>query len=153
LSVPRRPLRNAGIVLGFGLGGFVDGIVAHQLLEWHHMLSARYPPTSDHHLRLNMIGDGLFHLACLFIVLLGVALLARARPPAPGDGRRLTGWMLTGWGLFNLIEGLVNHHLLGIHHVRPGPSQLLYDVGFLTFAAMLIVAGLQLTRDRGGRPS
>jgi uncharacterized membrane protein len=67
-------------VLGLGLGGFVDGIVAHQLLEWHHMLSSRYPPTSEHHLRLNMVGDGVFHAGCLVLVVVGVFLLARLGP-------------------------------------------------------------------------
>ncbi|HEU5099504.1 MAG TPA: DUF2243 domain-containing protein [Roseiflexaceae bacterium] len=41
----RRPLSVAGIWLGLGLGGFFDGIVFHQILRWHHMLtSAGYPP-------------------------------------------------------------------------------------------------------------
>jgi len=33
------PLIAAGIFLGLGLGGFVDGILLHQILQWHHMLS------------------------------------------------------------------------------------------------------------------
>ena len=34
----------AGIFLGLGLGGFFDGIVLHQILQWHHMAtSAGYP--------------------------------------------------------------------------------------------------------------
>jgi Predicted membrane protein (DUF2243) len=31
------------------------------------------------------------------------------------SGRAFVGWMLLGWGLFNLAEGIVDHH---IHHVR-----------------------------------
>lgn len=31
--------RWAGYMLGFGLGGFFDGILLHQLLQWHHLLS------------------------------------------------------------------------------------------------------------------
>jgi nucleoside-diphosphate kinase len=31
--------RAPGILLGIGLGGFVDGIVLHQMLQWHHMLT------------------------------------------------------------------------------------------------------------------
>lgn len=34
----------AAIVLGIGLGGFVDGIVLHQILQWHEMLSNKIPP-------------------------------------------------------------------------------------------------------------
>ena len=29
-----------GLLLGVGLGGFVDGIVFHQVLQWHHVLTA-----------------------------------------------------------------------------------------------------------------
>jgi hypothetical protein len=43
-SRPRAP----GILLGIGLGGFVDGIVLHQILQWHHLLSSEgdYPKTT-----------------------------------------------------------------------------------------------------------
>ena len=36
------------IVLGIGLGGFLDGIVLHQILQWHHMLTSTgdYPATT-----------------------------------------------------------------------------------------------------------
>jgi uncharacterized membrane protein len=38
-GVERRSLRRrfapAGLTLGFGLGGFIDGIVLHQILRWH----------------------------------------------------------------------------------------------------------------------
>ncbi len=33
------PLTTASLVLGIGLGGFVDGIVLHQILQIHEMLS------------------------------------------------------------------------------------------------------------------
>ena len=32
------------------------------------------------------------------------------------------GVLLAGWGGFNLVEGLVDHQLLGIHHVRDLPA-------------------------------
>ena len=34
-----RPLVTAGTVLGIGMGGFVDGILFHQILQLHNMLS------------------------------------------------------------------------------------------------------------------
>lgn len=49
--------------------------------------------------------------------------------------------MLVGWGLFNLLEGVVNHHLLGIHHVREGANQTACDLGFLVLGAALLVGG------------
>ncbi len=144
---------SAGLVLGIGVGGFIDGIIAHQLLEWHHMLSGWYPMTTGAHLRANMIGDALFHLACLIIVLAGIGLLAAARPAAPPHrGRRLAGWMLAGWGWFNLVEGLVDHQLLGVHHVRTGPHQLVYDLGFLALGAALVIVGTWLGRTRPPAP-
>jgi len=36
----RKRLVASGIYLGAGLGGFVDGIVLHQILQWHHMLTS-----------------------------------------------------------------------------------------------------------------
>lgn len=139
-----REFRMAGLVLGVGLGGFVDGIIAHQLLEWHHMLSGWYPPNNEHNMRLNMVGDGLFHLLCLVVTLVGIALLNRSGRPRPG--RRLTGWIVAGWGVFNLVEGVVNHLLLGVHHVHSGPHQLRYDVGFLALGALLVGIGITLGR-------
>ena len=46
----------AGILFGLGLGGFVDGIVLHQLLQWHHMLSGWYPIKSPENLNLTSSG-------------------------------------------------------------------------------------------------
>ncbi len=37
LDRPRQGLL-PGLLVGLGLGGFFDGIVLHQLLQWHHML-------------------------------------------------------------------------------------------------------------------
>ncbi|MEU4836083.1 DUF2243 domain-containing protein [Streptosporangium sp. NPDC023615] len=134
--------RSAGLVLGLGIGGFVDGIVLHQLLGWHHMLSGWYP--DDEH--VNMLGDGFFHLFNLFLVLGGIALLARA---APVSGRALTGWIIAGWGLFNFVEGLIDHQILGVHHVKHGSDQLLYDLAFLASGVLLMVVGYLVAR--GGR--
>jgi len=52
--------RNAGILLGIGFGGFVDGIVLHQILQWHHMLTSEgsYPATTVAGLEANTLADG-----------------------------------------------------------------------------------------------
>ena len=135
-----------GLVLGLGLGGFVDGIVLHQLLEWHHMLSGWYPDTTGAHMRINMVADGLFHLACLLLVTVGLVFLVRSARHlgGPSAARRLSGWMLAGWGVFNLLEGTVDHQVLGVHHVRSGPHQTAFDVAFLVFGALLVLVGLVL---------
>jgi uncharacterized membrane protein len=138
------PLVRTGIVLGIGLGGFFDGIVLHQILQWHHMLtSAGYPPTNVPNLEINTFWDGIFHASTYVITVVGVAMLWRLRQQALGQwsGKELIGAMLVGWGLFNLVEGIIDHHILGIHHVRPGPSQLAWDLAFLAWGAAMLLGG------------
>lgn len=59
----------------------------------------------------------------------------------------LWGWILAGWGIFNLVEGVLDHHILGIHHVRGGPHQLWWDIGFLVLGALLLAGGYLLARS------
>ena len=134
----------ASVLLGFGLGGSVDGILAHQILGWHHMLSGWVPTETARGARTNMIGDGFFHLACLLVVVVGVYLLRSSREQPTGV--RFTGLMLMGWGLFNVIEGVVDHQILGIHHVHPGRGEVWFDLGFLALGAILFAVGALLAR-------
>jgi uncharacterized membrane protein len=49
-----------------------------------------------------------------------------------------------GFGLFNLVEGIVNHHTLGLHHVNETapPGQWIYwDLGFLAWGAAMLIGG------------
>jgi uncharacterized membrane protein len=146
---PRAP----GILLGIGLGGFVDGIVLHQILQWHHMLSSEgsYPSTTVAGLETNTLWDGLFHATTWIAVATGIYILWRRTTSWRWaiSGRAFVGWVLVGWGLFNLVEGVVDHHLLGIHHVREsdGINQTAWDLGFLAFGAVLFVGGWVLARS------
>lgn len=134
-------------MLGLGLGGFFDGIVLHQILQWHHLLSAHVSPDSVANLQLNMLADGLFHAATWVFTVAGVALLYRqVRDGASIRWPGLAGGLLAGWGAFNVVEGLINHQLLGLHHVRLGPDELLYDIGFLIWGAVMLIAGIVLLR-------
>lgn len=153
-----RSITAPGIVLGIGLGGFVDGILLHQVLQWHHMLTSTdtdnigvpyYPATTVHGLEINTLWDGLFHAFTWLMVLIGMAMLFSRVQHGRGAvwrQRTLWGWVLVGWGLFNLVEGAVNHHLLGIHHVRSGDHQLSWDLGFLALGVVLVVGGWLLAR-------
>ncbi|MDQ3364539.1 MAG: DUF2243 domain-containing protein [Myxococcota bacterium] len=151
------PLITAGLVLGVGLGGFVDGILLHQILQWHNMLSSIAPPTELATMKYNMVWDGMFHALTWLTCALGVGLLFRAgrRADVPWSGWLLVGSMVGGWGLFNLVEGLIDHQLLGLHHVRPGPDQLAWDVGFLLIGGLgLMIAGALIARvGQGARSS
>jgi uncharacterized membrane protein len=151
---------SAGIFLGMGLGGFFDGIVLHQVLQWHHMAtSAGYPADSVENLRLNTLLDGLFHAATYALVAIGIAILWRTGRRGTSQWRtgRLVGSLLVGFGSFNLVEGLVNHQLLGIHHVNetaPRDAWLYWDLGFLIWGAMMLLAGWRLIKfaDRPVQP-
>ena len=145
----------AGILLGLGIGGFFDGIVLHQVLQWHHMVtSAGYPPDSVANLKINTFFDGLFHAATYGLVLAGLAVLWRAarRRHVRWSSTRLAGALLIGFGAFNLVEGLIDHQILGLHHVNETVARLrwiYWDVGFLVWGAAMVAGGLALcARDR-----
>jgi uncharacterized membrane protein len=143
--------RRAGITLGIGLGGFADGIALHQIAHWHNMGSARVPPTSMGALERNMLWDGLFHAAMWVITLAGVYLLladARRGVLLP-SGRAFAGQLTLGWGIFNLIEGIVDHHVLGLHHVRDLPVHVpAYDWLFLLVGGVgFILVGWLMARE------
>ena len=143
------------VLLGVGLGGFFDGIALHQILQWHHMLSSHTPPDTLAGLELNTLADGLFHASSWVFTTLGVILLWRAiRNEAALGWNRLFGGLLAGWGVFNVLEGLVDHHILGVHHVRAGPDELLWDVAFLIWGALMLGVGTALIRSaREGEPA
>lgn len=142
-ATDKGPLIAAGIFLGLGQAGFFDGIVLHQILQWHHMLASILPATTVADLELNTFWDGLFHATCWVLTLVGLVLLWRAgkRDDVPWSSKTFVGSLLVGAGSFNLVEGLINHQILGIHHVKPGPNQLAWDMGFLAIGAALAVAG------------
>ena len=69
---------SAGILFGLGLGGFFDGIILHQVLQWHHMLtSAGFPADSVRNLEINILWDGLFHVSTYVFTALGLFTLWR----------------------------------------------------------------------------
>jgi uncharacterized membrane protein len=142
---------SAGVLLGLGLGAFFDGIVFHQLLQWHHMLSGWYPLNSIDNIRLNTTWDGLFHSVAYILVLAGLYLLwQRARR----SGRRWSRWqclgaILLGWGIFNLVEGVIDHEILRLHQVNetvPNGQRIFWDIGFLLWGTAMIVMGAAMTR-------
>ena len=149
----------AGIFFGLGLGGFFDGIVLHQILQWHHMVtSAGYPANSVPNLEFNTLLDGLFHASTYVFVVIGLLLLWRTAHKAHlwWSGKMLVGSMLMGFGIFNVVEGVVDHHILGLHHVNetvPRSQWIYWDIGFLVWGAGMLVGGwLLLRRGREESP-
>ncbi len=151
----RLPSRSSGLLLGLGLGGFVDGIVLHQILQWHHMVSsvADTPVTTLAGLEANTLADGFFHLGTWVLTFAGTvtALVAWRQGRLAPSWSFHFGLVLAGWGLFNLVEGLIDHQLLGVHHVRDdlgGPIG--WDIAFLVVGALQVAGGWWLHR-RGVR--
>lgn len=138
-----RLLAGGTLLLGAGLGAFIDGIALHQILQWHEMLSSRVFPGDLITAKINMFWDGVFHLFSWVTALAGALITARGARDAPRGvlARVLTGGLLAGWGLFNLVEGVIDHQILGLHHVHPGEGELAWDLGFLASGALLIAAG------------
>jgi uncharacterized membrane protein len=144
-----KPLLASGILMGIGMGGFVDGILFHQVFQLHSMLSAKLPQTSLVNVEISMVWDGLFHAFTWLATAISIVLLWHAvkRPDVPWSGKALIGAQLTGWGIFNLVEGIVDHHLLGIHHVVERLGISIYDYLFLASGVVFIIAGLLLIRS------
>src|SRR5450432_3992602 len=113
----RGAIISAGILLGTGLGGFVHGIMLHQILQWHNMLSSVRPPTDLVAMKYNMVWDGLFHAFTWVMTTAGLARLwsAGRRSDVPWSTRTFVGSLSIGWGLFNFIEGMIDHQVMGIH--------------------------------------
>jgi uncharacterized membrane protein len=140
------PSKVPGLLLGLGFGGLIDGIVLHQILQWHHMVSntSSYPMTTLAGLQVNTLADGFFHLATWVLLLAGsIGMTVAWR-----NGRLAPSWsfyfglLVAGWGVFNVVEGIVDHHLLQVHHVRDDlGAPLSWDIGFLVLGVLLIVAG------------
>ncbi len=145
----RPPPRTSGLLFGLGLGGFVDGIVLHQILQWHHMVSATTPPTTLGGLEVNTLADGFFHLATWVCVVAASITSIRAWQQgrlAPSYAFHF-GLVLAGWGTFNLVEGLIDHQLLGVHHVRDDlGAPLSWDLAFLASGVLLVCGGWLLHR-------
>ncbi|BAU67377.1 hypothetical protein STA3757_47940 [Stanieria sp. NIES-3757] len=152
-AINRRPLIIAGILLGIGQGGFFDGIVFHQLLQWHHMFTNIETSQTVAGLELNTIGDGLFHVFDWLMTIAGIIALwlAGKRDDVPWSTSTLIGSILIGAGMFNVVEGIIDHHILQIHHVKPGTNQLAWDLGFI--AVGVVAAGIGWLIQKQPKPT
>ncbi len=151
----RRPLLIAAAVLGIGLGGFFDGILLHQVLQWHHLLSL-VPGEAFRDLGNQILADGLFHVLMYAITALGLWLLWRRRAALeePGAGRTVAGGALFGFAIWNVIDVAFFHWALGIHRIRLNvPDPMTYDLGWLALFGLipLAIAWAVLRRRSDGR--
>lgn len=143
----------AGYLLGFGLGGFFDGILLHQVLQWHHLLIAVDGPAFQD-IRVQILADGLFHVLMYIIAVGGLWLLWRTRREfaEPGADRLLLANALIGFGVWHVLDSVLSHWVLGIHRIRMDvDNKLLWDLlWFVVFGVAFIAAGWWLRRSAGG---
>lgn len=150
-----RRVVTAGMMIGVGMGGFVDGIVFHQILQFHNMLSARIPNDTLVGAKVNMVWDGLFHAGVWLATAIGITMLWRAakRSDVVLSTHALVGALWLGWGMFNVVEGVIDHHVLALHHVYEAAGASWWDYVFLASGVAFIATGWLMIRreSRGGR--
>jgi uncharacterized membrane protein len=148
-----KSMRWGALLVGLALGGFFDGILLHQVLQWHHFLSnVDSPAVQD--LRVQILADGLFHVLMYFVAAAGLFKLWRARQACgePGAGAVLWGCALLGFCLWHFLDVVLAHWVAGIHRVRVDvPDPLFWDLLWLgVFGVLPLVAGWWLQRGGGG---
>lgn len=128
----------SGGTLGFALGGFFDGILLHQILQWHHLLSL-VSGMAD--LRTQILWDGYFHALMYILAVLALWGLWLGRPVTPVGRRYLLGLLLAGFGAWHIVDAVVSHWVLGIHRVRlDSPNPLMWDLLWLAAFGLLPIA-------------
>lgn len=147
-----KPWIRSALVLGFALGGLFDGILLHQILQWHHLLSL-VPGVAT--LREQILWDGYFHAFMYVAAGLGLVGLWRERALLELESRRaLTGVLLLGFAAWHILDSVLSHWWLGLHRIRvDSPDPLMWDLVWLAgFGILPAVAGWLLLRDPPSAP-
>lgn len=147
-----KPFTLSAYLIGFGLGGFFDGILLHQILQWHHLLSLVDGVGDIHN---QVLFDGLFHAVMYVIAAVGLVLLTRSRQnfDLPKANTWFLATSLLGFGIWHVLDSFLSHWILGIHRIRiDSDDPLFWDLlWFALFAIGPIAAGL-LLRKKAGPP-
>lgn len=56
--------------------------------------------------------------------------------------------MILGWGLFNFVEGVIDHHILHVHHVTETDNHLVWDLAFLASGLIMIAGGWLMLKHK-----
>lgn len=131
----RRPW--AGYLLGFGMGGFFDGILLHQILQWHHLLSGLSAATLAD-LRVQVVADGVFHALMYAVAGAGLWSLYRSRGASQPSRKTLLAHFLLGFGIWHVVDAVLSHWLIGIHRLRMDvPDPLPWELAWLALFGLL----------------
>jgi len=154
-NAPRARLWGA-LLIGVSFGGLFDGILLHQVLQWHHLLSLVGGETIQD-IRTQVLADGVFHLlmygiACIGLVMMWSGRASFARPESSAS----LGMALLGFGLWQIADVVLFHWILRIHRIRVDvASPLPWDIGWLLVFGVpaLIAAWWLLASNRRGPPA
>lgn len=142
----------AGYLLGFALGGFFDGILLHQVLQWHHLLSNVQGPVFQN-MKTQILADGLFHVLMYFIAMAGLWKLWKARREYAQSraDRLLLANAFIGFGVWHILDSILSHWILGIHRIRmDADNVLLWDLlWFFVFGVAFVVIGWYMRKRTG----
>lgn len=145
-----RRREQGAFLIGFSLGGFFDGILLHQVLQWHHLLSG-VPGEAFRDIRVQILADGLFHVLMYVIVAAGLWRLWRTPRQHAGLATqgRLLAHALLGFGVWHIVDSVLSHWVLGIHRVRMDvDNPLFWDLlWFFVFGVLFIGLGWWLRRQ------
>ncbi len=144
-NVNKKKSTASAILIGIGLAGLIDIIIFHAILQWHHTSSHLIIPNTIESLQMNLLHDGLFLSFSLIITIAGVILLWHAsrsnnKNSMLSNKRSFVGLALIGFGGFNAIEGIINHHILEMHHVIDVANPLVFDLTFLVVGGLAFLA-------------
>lgn len=130
----------SGFLFGCGIAAsMIDLFIFHLGLQWHHFYDL-----STHEIAL--LTDGIFHAFGWFITVWGLFLLADIRRRGGVNWKCWAGAVVLGVGSFQLLDGVLNHKILGIHQIRYGVDLLLYDTVWIGSAVLFMVIGLLVLR-------
>lgn len=140
----RYALRNlaSGFLFGLGLVAFLDEVIFHQLLGWHHF----YDKSST---AVGLFSDGLFHAFSWFATVAALFLVADLRRRSAFWMKRWISGVMIGGGFFQLYDGLINHKVFAIHQIRYGVELLPYDIAWNAIAALILAGGIALFLQTG----
>jgi uncharacterized membrane protein len=96
-----------------------------------------------------MFWDGIFHAFTLVVTLVGIIRLWKLlwRKDIVRSGYLLGGGLVLGWGIFNMVEGIIDHQVLKLHNVRElSNDPEFWNFGFLGFSVVLLLVGFFLTK-------
>lgn len=124
----------SGILFGIGLVAFIDEMVFHQLLHWHHF----YDKSTTN---IGLVSDGLFHALSWFATIGSLFMFADLRRRNALWLKRWQGGVFLGAGAFQLYDGIIQHKLMRLHQIRYDVDILPYDLIWNIIAGALIVLG------------